>query len=75
MMLRKVSSRSYELNRNKNYISMLRVGTFTRQDDGSVLFFPNSETDPYTLTIIMDIHIALTFLLCYPEFEGEHQVS
>ena len=72
MNLRQVSNRSFELNRNKNWIEFLRVGTFTRQDDGSILFFVKDGGDPMTSTILNDVQIAMQFLANRPEVTGEH---
>jgi hypothetical protein len=72
MYLRRVSDRTYELNRNKNHLASLRVGSFTRQDDGRVPFFPNCSADPYTLEMLINIQTAMVFLLNHINFEGEH---
>ena len=72
MYLRQVSNRSFELNRNKNYVSFLRVGTFTRQEDGTVSFFPKGDRDAITLDILNNIQVAMIFLMNRINFEGEH---
>ena len=72
MYLRQVSDRSFELNRNKNYVSFLRVGTFTRQDDGTVTFFPKGSGEGIDLEILNNIQVAMIFLMNRINFEGEH---